>query len=104
MISMSIVLLMYAEHVLRVAVDWLILPFTGFGCLLEIYLKMKPTQIAYMAVLDWFKNNPTLVDDPESRSPTNRKSWSWSRFKKGDDFLLTMSWIEILELHLPKWT
>jgi hypothetical protein len=42
--------LMYAEHVLRVPVDWSTLPSTGFGCLLEMYQTRKPTQIPYVAV------------------------------------------------------
>ena len=73
MILVSIVSLIYAEHVLRVAVDWSILPIIGFGCLSEMYLKRKPAQIAYMVVPDWLKNNPILVDDPESPIPANRE-------------------------------
>jgi hypothetical protein len=82
MILVSIVSLMYAEHVLRVAVDWSTLPSTGFGRLSEMYLKMKLAQIAYVAVPDWFRNNPALVDDPESPIPANRESWSRSRPRK----------------------
>jgi hypothetical protein len=79
MILVSIVSLIYAEHVLRVPVDWSTLPSIGFGHLSEMYLKRKLAQITYMAVPDWFRNNPTLVDDLESPIPTNRKSWSRSR-------------------------
>jgi hypothetical protein len=79
MIPVSIVSLMYAEHVLRVAVDWSTRPSTGFGHLSEMYLKKKPAQIAYVAVPDWFRNNPALVDDLESPIPANHESWSQSR-------------------------
>jgi hypothetical protein len=82
MILVSIVSLMYAEHVLRVAVDWSTLPSTAFGHLSEMYLKRKLAQIAYVAVPDWFKNNPILVDDPESPIPANRESWLRSRPRK----------------------
>jgi hypothetical protein len=78
MILVSIVSLMYAEHVLRMAVDWSILPSTGFGHLSEMYLKRKLAEIAYVAVPDWFRNNPAFVDNPESPIPANRESWSWS--------------------------
>jgi hypothetical protein len=64
---------MYAEHVLRVLVDWSTLPSTGFGYLSEMYLIRKPAQIAYVAVPDWFRNDPALLDDPESPIPANRK-------------------------------
>jgi hypothetical protein len=52
-IPVSIVSLMYAEHVLRVPVDWSTLPSTGFGRLSEMYLTRKPTQIPYVAVPVW---------------------------------------------------
>jgi hypothetical protein len=60
-IPVSIVSLMYAEHVLRVPVDWSTLPSTGFGCLLKIYQTRKPTQILYVAVPIWFRSDPAVV-------------------------------------------
>jgi hypothetical protein len=81
-IPVSIVSLMYAKHVLRVPVDWSTIPSTRFGRLSEIYLTRKPAQIAYVAVPDWFKSNPTLLDDLESPIPANRKPWSRSRPRK----------------------
>jgi hypothetical protein len=73
---------MYAEHVLRVAVDWSTLPSIRFGRLSEIYLTRKPAQIAYVAIPHWIRSNPTLVDNPESLIPANRESWSRSRPRK----------------------
>jgi hypothetical protein len=74
---------MYAKHVLRVSVDWSTLPSTGFGRLSEMYLTRKPAQIAYVAVPDWFRSNPALLDDPKSPILANRKPWSQSRpYKK----------------------
>jgi hypothetical protein len=73
---------MYAEHVLRVPVDWSTLPSTGFGHLMEIYLTRKPAQIAYVAVPNWFKSDPALLDDPKSPIPANRKPLSRSRPRK----------------------
>jgi hypothetical protein len=81
-IPVSIVSIMYAEHVLRVSVDWSTLPSTGFGCLSEMYQTRKPTQIPYVAVLVWFRSDPALLDDPESPIPTNREPWSRSRPRK----------------------
>jgi hypothetical protein len=81
-IPVSIVSLMYAEHVLRVAVDWSTLPSTGFGCLSEMYQTRKPTQIPYVAVPVWFMSDPVLLNDPESPIPANREPWSRSRPRK----------------------
>jgi hypothetical protein len=73
---------MYAEHVLRVPVDWSTLPSIGFGCLLEMYQTRKPTQIPYVAVPVWFRNDLSLLNDPESLIPANREPWSRSRSRK----------------------
>jgi hypothetical protein len=81
-IPVSIVSLMYAEHVLKVPVDWSTLASTRFGHLSEIYLTRKPAQIAYVAVPNWFRSNPALLDDLESPIPANREPWSRSRPRK----------------------
>jgi hypothetical protein len=81
-IPVSIVSLIYAEHVLRVPVDWSTLPSTRFGRLSEMYLTRKPTQIAHVAVPDWFRSNPALLDNPESPIPANREVCSRSRPRK----------------------
>jgi hypothetical protein len=81
-IPVSIVSLMYAEHVLRVPVDWSTLPSTGFGRLSEMYLTRKPTQIPYVAIPVWFRSEAALLDDPESPIPANREPWSRSRPRK----------------------
>jgi hypothetical protein len=70
---------MYAEHVLRVPVDWSTLPSIGFGRLSEMYLTRKPTQIPYVVVPVWFRSDPALLNNPESPIPANREPWSWSR-------------------------
>jgi hypothetical protein len=81
-IRVSIVSLMYAEHVLRVPMDWSTLSYTGFGYLSEMYLTRKPAQITYVLVPYWFRNDPALLYDPESLSPANREPWSRSRPRK----------------------
>jgi hypothetical protein len=81
-IPVSIVSLMYAEHVLRVPVDWSTLPSTGFGRLSEMYLTRKPTQIPYVAVPVWFRSDPALLDDSESLILANHEPWSRSRPRK----------------------
>jgi hypothetical protein len=81
-IPVSIVSLMYAEHVLRVSVDWSTLLSTRFGCLSEMYQTRKPTQIPYVVVPVWFRSDPALLDDPESPILANREPWSRSRPRK----------------------
>jgi hypothetical protein len=81
-IPASIVSLMYAEHVLRVPVDWSTLPSTGFGRLSEMYLMRKPAQLFYVVVPDWFRSDPALLDNPESPIPANCEPWSRSRRRK----------------------
>jgi hypothetical protein len=44
-----------------------------------MYLQRKLAQIAYVAVPNWFRSNPVLVDDLESPILANRKPWSRSR-------------------------
>jgi hypothetical protein len=78
----SIVSLMYAEHVLRVPVDWSTLPSTGFGRLSEMNLTRKPVQIPYVTVSVWLRSDLTLLDDPESPILANREPWSRSRPRK----------------------
>jgi hypothetical protein len=102
-IPVSIVSLIYAEHVLRMPVDWSTLPSTRFGRLSKMYLTRKPAQIPYIAVPVWFRSDPALLDDPESPILANRERGHGQDLIKGDEFLPTMSWIEILELHLLRW-
>jgi hypothetical protein len=78
-IPVSIVSLIYAEHVLRMPVDWSTLPSTRFGRLSKMYLTRKPAQIPYIAVPVWFRSDPALLDDPESPILANREPWSRSR-------------------------
>jgi hypothetical protein len=47
-----------------------------------MYQTRKPTQIPYVAVPVWFRNDPSLLDDPESPILTNREPWSRSRPRK----------------------
>jgi hypothetical protein len=81
-IPVSIVSLMYAEHVLRVPVDWSTLPSTGFGRLSEMYLTRKPAQIPYVAVPVWLRSDPVLLEDLESPIPANREPWLRSSPRK----------------------
>jgi hypothetical protein len=81
-IPVSVVSLIYAEHVLKVPVDWSTLPSRGFGCLSEMYLKRKPAQIPYVLIPVWFRSDPTLLDDLESPIPANREWWSRSRKRR----------------------
>ena len=81
-IPQFIVSLMYAEQILRVPVDWSTLPSTGFGRLSDMYLTRKPTKIPYVVVPDWFRSNPTLLEDLESPTPGNLEQWSRKKRNK----------------------
>jgi hypothetical protein len=65
-----------------------------------MYLTRKLAQISYIAVPVWFRSDPALLNDPESPIPANRDRGRDQDLVKGDEFLPTMSWIEILELYL----
>jgi hypothetical protein len=83
-IPKSVACMMYAEHVLRVRVDWSSLgalhdqKFGGIGI---AFTKCTVPDIPYTPVPDWFKKNPRLVDEPgvpipddrEPKKPRNRK-------------------------------
>jgi hypothetical protein len=49
-IPVSIVSMMYMEHVLEVAVDWSTLPSINFGHSSKLYLIKKPALIPYKSV------------------------------------------------------
>lgn len=56
---------MYAEHKLKVDVDWSTLPSDeSFGSLGEKYTVRRPVGIPYTGIPDWFRSDPTLVDPP----------------------------------------
>jgi hypothetical protein len=69
--------MMYAEHVLRVRVDWSNLAALSerkFGGLGIAYTKCTVPDIPYIPVPEWFRKNPKIVDEPggpilEGREP-----------------------------------
>ena len=65
---------MYAKHVLRVKVDWSTLRSINknIGQIGDALSKKKSVEIPYSLVLDWFRQNPKLVDKPESLLPPDR--------------------------------
>ena len=83
-IPKSVACMMYAEHVLRVRVDWSSLgalhgqKFGGIGI---AFTKCTVPDIPYTPVPEWFRRNPRLVDEPgapipegrEPKKPRNRK-------------------------------
>ena len=66
--------LMYAEHVLGVRVDWSTLRSTNKSIrqIRDALSKKKPMDILYSLVLDWFRQNPKLVDEPRSPLPLDK--------------------------------
>ena len=63
-IPRSIASMMYAEHVLRVDVDWSTFRTKGFGAIGPGLLAKRPIHIPYVPVLEWFTDDPKLYVDP----------------------------------------
>ena len=66
--------MMYAEHVLRMRVDWSTLWQNKFGSVGDALLKCQDVDILCSPVPQWFRENPKLVDEsgcplPEGREP-----------------------------------
>lgn len=72
-IPRSIAALMYAEHVLRMRVDWSTLKGEKFGHLGTALLARRPKDIPYSPVPDWFRANPKLRDEPGRPLPPDRE-------------------------------
>lgn len=75
-IPKSVACMMYAEHVLRVRVDWSSLgalhdqKFGGIGI---AFTKCTVPDIPYTPVPEWFRKNPKLVDEPGAPIPEGRE-------------------------------
>ena len=63
----SIASMMYAEHVLRVDVDWSTFRTEGFRAIGPELLAKCPIHIPYVLVPEWFRNNPKLYVDPRAQ-------------------------------------
>ena len=61
---------MYAEHVLRVDVDWSTFRTEGFGAIGPGLLAKRPIHIPYVSVPEWFRNDPKLYKDPRAQERT----------------------------------
>ena len=66
----SIASMIYAEHVLRVNMDWSTLHTEGFGAIGQGLSAKWPVNILYVPVLEWFKNNPKLYIDLRAEEGT----------------------------------
>lgn len=86
---------MYAEHVLRKAVDWSTLRGNGqFGCLGDTLSVRKPTRIPYSPTPEWFSRNSDLYDEPGQPLPEGREprppKWRRSDVHENDAMDMTM--------------
>ena len=68
----SIASMMYAEHVLRVDVDWSTFRTEGFGAIGPGLLAKRPIHIPYIPVPEWFRNDPKLYVDPRAQERPTR--------------------------------
>ena len=71
-IPRSIASMMYAEHVLRVDVDWSTFRTEGFGAIGPGLLAKRPIHIPYVPVPEWFRNDSKLYMDPRAQERTTR--------------------------------
>ena len=68
--------MMYAEHVLRVRVDWSSLGALNekkFGGIGIAFTKCTVSDIPYIPVPEWFRKNSRLVGDPRTPVPDGRE-------------------------------
>ena len=75
-IPMFVACMMYAEHVLRVRVDWSTLGALNekkFGCIGIAFTKCAVPDVPYIPVPDWFRRNPGLVDEHGTPIPEGRE-------------------------------
>jgi hypothetical protein len=75
-IPKSVTCMMYAEHVLRVRVDWSSLGALNekkFGGIGIAFTKCTVPDISYIPVPEWFRENSRLVDDPRTPVPDGRE-------------------------------
>ena len=84
-IPKSVACMMYAEHVLRIRVDWSTmgaLDAQKFGAIGVTFIKYKVPDIPHTPVPEWFRRNHGLVDlswDPNSRGSGTKKPRSRRR-------------------------
>ena len=73
---MSVACMMYAEHVLRIRVDWSnmgALNEKKFGGIRIVFTKYTVPDIPYISVPEWFRRNFKLVEDPRTPISEGRK-------------------------------
>ena len=80
-IPRSIASMMYAEHVLRVNVDWSTFCTEGFGAIGQGLLAKRPVHIPYVLVPKWFRNDPKLYMDPQAQEGT---AWAVGGSQRAD--------------------
>ena len=66
-IPCSIASMMYAEHVLRVDMDWSSFRKEGFRAIGPGLLAKRLVHIPYVLVPEWFRNDPKLYMDPRAQ-------------------------------------
>ena len=66
-IPRSIASMMYAEHVLRINVDWSTFRMKDFGAIGQGLLAKCSIHIPYVPVPEWFRNDPKLYMEPRAQ-------------------------------------
>ena len=93
---------MYAEHVLRVRVDWSTLKSVNkkIGQIGNALAIKKPVNIPYEPIPDWFRQNPKLVDEPGRPLPPDRtpKKPRWRRAPQNPIDIVLREVFEAMEM------
>ena len=84
-IPRSIASMMYAEHVLRVDVNWSTFRTEGFGAIGPGLLAKLPIHILYVPVSEWFRNDPKLYVDPRAQERPARAVGGCNRLMEVTD-------------------
>ena len=92
----NIASMMYAQHVLRVNVDWSTFRMEGFGAIGRGLLAKRHVDIPYILVPEWFRNDPKLDMDPRAQERTARAVGGAQRADGGCGYVGD-------GLPLPKW-
>ena len=96
--------LMYAEHVLRIRVDWSTLKSMNkkIGQIGDALAIKKLMNIPYEPIPDWFRQNPKLVDEPGRPLPPDNtpKRPRWRRAPQNPIDIVLREVFEAMEMDI----
>ena len=97
--------MMYAEHVLRVNVDWSTFRMEGFEAIGQGLLAKRPVHIPYVLLPEWFRNDPKLYMELRAQERIAQAVGGAQRADGGlgweDDGLTLSEWESFVGLVAP---